>query len=70
MADQVKSLMEHGISVAHLHGGKKDFEVLPGLQSGKYRVLSLHQRSFYAKWPSISAFYHHGIDEQDWPACN
>lgn len=39
MADQVKSLMEHGISATHLGGGKKDFEVLPGLQSGKYRVL-------------------------------
>ena len=39
MADQVKSLMEHGISAAHLGGGKKDLEVLPGLQSGKYRVL-------------------------------
>ena len=31
--------MEHGISAAHLDGEKKDFEVLPGLQSGKYRVL-------------------------------
>ena len=31
MADQVKSLIKHGISVAHLGGGKKDFEVLPGL---------------------------------------
>ena len=39
MADQVKSLMEHGISVAHLGGGKKNLEVLPDLQSGKYRVL-------------------------------
>ena len=38
-ADHVKTLMEHGISAAHLDGGKKDFEVLPGLQSGKYRVL-------------------------------
>lgn len=35
MVDQVKGLMEHGISAVHLGGGKKDFEMLPYLQSGK-----------------------------------
>ena len=47
MADQVKGLMEHGVSAAHLGGGKKDSEVLPGLQSGKYRVLFVTPEKFF-----------------------
>ena len=39
MEDQVRGLTERGISAAHLGGGQKDSAVLPGLQSGKYRVL-------------------------------
>lgn len=47
MADQVKSLTEHGIGAAHLGGGHKDSEVLHGLQSGEYRVLFVTPEKFF-----------------------
>ena len=70
MVDQVKGLMEHGISAAHLGGGKKDFEVLPDLQSGKYSHICNAREVFYAKWSAIPAFHQLGNRWKDRPAGN
>ena len=69
MAHQVKSLMEHGISAAHL-GGKMILKCSLAFSLGSTGSFLLHQRTFYAEWPTISAFYYYGIYGRDWPARN
>ena len=56
MEDQVKGLTERGISAAHLGGGQKDSAVLPGLQSGKYRVLFVTPEKFFM--PNAQPYLH------------
>ena len=69
MAHQVKSLMEHGISAAHL-GGKMILKCSLAFSLEVPGPFCYTREAFYAEWPTISAFYYHGIYGQDWPARN